>query len=709
MMKVISKMHSRQFLSFLLAVTIFSITVGNTYALSNTLPDNSDQSSGAAVMLVSANSSFVKSYTNSLKIWFPTNSGSVTIYNGNFCNSNAFDYIQNGDNSWSGIGNGTRVTHFVAQGQEQYGFKYASGSANCAGAKTFNFSNLPQQPGLSSFYADFSATAVGPVGVMNYYRLVASAGAEIGQSGNTSGRGITMEQVDSNPRFINYYASFGTPCLPPADLRAKISLYDIDNAGGGGAQPAGSPVTVRVLDKTTGGYVNFIGPTGSTWTPQGDNRVDFREFNSLPGHKYKLEINNVYWNNTIQYSVPYDQAYIHTCLPPPTPVQPTFTPIVDDIFNYEKSPTDVSVEHYVKIKPGCNTSPTSSFVWNTSGNGGPNLGNTQVTVDNNCSGEYNTSKSKAIISREILNSMSPGSIYSRSTTVLGQPSETKSGKIYEVPYARFYGQDIYATGEGATPNGTIFFNTNTAGSAGSASQYAAIAKNLISGAANGIKINTAAFRGSSPSPNDGLKAQWTSAPNASDIYTKVKNNLKINSTPGSQTNVITSIPVGGVTIAKDDNIYIDKNITEGTQDKIALFVAGRDIYIAPDVTRIDAVLIAKGTVYTCATSDSLPSRGNWQNLPTDTPAGCRNTLTINGAVSAKNIKFQRSVGTRLMAGVDEDSGSAGKVNIESRGGGNNSTAAEVINYPAYLNFSSLNLKDTSTNSVNAIFNAPPLL
>jgi hypothetical protein len=374
-----------------------------------------------------------------------------------------------------------------------------------------------------------------------------------------------------------------------------------------------------------------------------------------------------------------------------------------DLADYEKGGASPNIIHTVSV-PGC----SSSFLinWHIFGTEANGLG-----YDNDVSSVISPTTCLAqvekTVDKDFLDKKNPGhTIYYESR--VGSKIAPKTLTVYEVPYARFYGQDIYATADAAAAS-NIYFNTNTkvgAGSAGSTSQYAAITQKLI----GTIKINTAAFRGSSPSPNDGLKAQWTSAPNASDIYTKVKNNLKINSTPGSQTNVITSIPVGGVTIAKDDNIYIDKNITEGTQDKIALFVAGRDIYIAPDVTRIDAVLIARGTVYTCATnSASTPTRQNWQN---NAPDGCRNTLTINGAVSAKNIKFQRSIGTRLMASASEDNGptgQAGKGNIDSRGGGNTSTAAEVINYPAYLNFSSLNLKDTSTNSVNAIFNAPPLL
>ena len=411
-----------------------------------------------------------------------------------------------------------------------------------------------------------------------------------------------------------------------------------------------------------------------------------------------------------------------TGVPPPDPA--TISPISTPSGNYEKGGPSQTFTVGVNIAkqpcdelnlPGSRNQPIGTVNYRSTSNlGGPTInGSVQLL---NCGDPISPTLSVNSVDSTVLDQQLPSVSETRTTEITSAPGGTviasnpksSSVTVYEVPYARFYGQDIYATGEGATPNGTIFFNTNTAGSAGSASQYAAIAKNLISGAANGIKINTAAFRGSSPSPNDGLKAKWTSAPTADVIYNKVVENLKTPATTGSFDYSNNSIS-GRITNAATADINITDNIVGGDINNNVTLVADGNIYIHPKVTRIDAVLIAKGTVYTCATSDSLPSRGNWQNLPTDTPAGCRNTLTINGAVSAKNIKFQRSVGTRLMAGVDEDSGSAGKVNIESRGGGNNSTAAEVINYPAYLNFSSLDLDDTSDNSYQAIFNVPPYL
>ena len=74
--------------------------------------------------------------------------------------------------------------------------------------------------------------------------------------------------------------------------------------------------------------------------------------------------------------------------------------------------------------------------------------------------------------------------------------------VYEVPYVRFYGHDIYTT---SGTGGDIFFNTNTAYTySASAVQYASIA---AAGREN--KINTAAFRTSAPVPSNGLRTNWT--------------------------------------------------------------------------------------------------------------------------------------------------------------------------------------------------------
>jgi len=297
--------------------------------------------------------------------------------------------------------------------------------------------------------------------------------------------------------------------------------------------------------------------------------------------------------------------------------------------------------------------------------------------------------------------------------------------IYEVPYARFYGNDIHATGSGGTPQGQIFFNSN--GNDGSADQYAAIATNLIS-------MVTAAFRGDAPSPPNGLKVErfnnWSgnerdvsgvlpssptgtfnggALPNVAGYYIPASsgNNISISGSSGIA-NKVTVKTDGSINITGDIKTTIPSGLFSNATTPVVLLIAGRDIYINSNVKQIDAILIAGGKIYTCASGFSEVARSSWQNQ-------CNTKLTINGAVGAPNIRFARSIGTRLLAASGENnpttSAAGDKAGVDNMNAstGDVNHAAEVINFPAYLYFATPYLTDTSKTGYQSIFNAAPLL
>lgn len=319
----------------------------------------------------------------------------------------------------------------------------------------------------------------------------------------------------------------------------------------------------------------------------------------------------------------------------------------------------------------------------------------------------------------------------------GYSPVSKNMTVYEVPYTRFYGNDIHATGTGSAPSGQIFFNNmnNGADNNGnsSASQYAAIAASLV-------KIATANFRNSPPyAANNGLAVSgqaWlnsnerivTGLPGSSpyqfisnhslsdtgDNYYTATGNITINSSKGVSGNGMTH----KVTVNVQGSIYIDGDITTtgaayfgGTfsdaKTPVILLIASGDIWISSSVQQIDAILIAGGTVYTCSDGFAEAKRVNDATGP-GWESNCHTKLVINGAVGATNIRFARSIGTRLLASSPEDSGTAGQGNIDGSTG-NINHAAEVINFPAYLYFATPYLTDTSSTGYQSLFNAAPLL
>jgi hypothetical protein len=119
------------------------------------------------------------------------------------------------------------------------------------------------------------------------------------------------------------------------------------------------------------------------------------------------------------------------------------------------------------------------------------------------------------------------------------------------------------------------------------------------------------------------------------------------------------------------------NLTDITElPSLRIITKGGNIYIAPGVHNIDAVLVAQsssgtgGTIYTCSDGGfGLPSNDQY-NSKTLGLNGCRtNRLTITGAVVAQRLRLLRSLGSIRMSD-------------NSEGPGDNSIAETIIYTPA---------------------------
>jgi len=289
--------------------------------------------------------------------------------------------------------------------------------------------------------------------------------------------------------------------------------------------------------------------------------------------------------------------------------------------------------------------------------------------------------------------------------------------VYTVPYARFYGNNI------ASGSGSIYFNnldnqplTTSSSSAGSAAQYAAIAKTTI-------LIATAAFRSTAPASPIGLSAltsaqvaiastnntsgaTWANNWSTSGYYGDTTATTTIN----AARSVASKITIVGNDIYITGNITIDStklpspsNLFDNASIPVITLIAKNNIYIDPSVTQIDALLQATNDIYTCSTgAAATPS------------AACSNTLLVNGAVGASNaIHFDRVCGTRLSATSTEGNTAAGtymtNTNPNCSGSYKSGTAAEVINFPSYLYFASPYTSGATQTQYQSIYSAPPLL
>jgi hypothetical protein len=162
-----------------------------------------------------------------------------------------------------------------------------------------------------------------------------------------------------------------------------------------------------------------------------------------------------------------------------------------------------------------------------------------------------------------------------------------------------------------------------------------------------------------------------------------------------------------------DNIVETKSSTWSdisAMQSITLIVLG-DIKIHKDVTRIDANLIAQpngasgGTISTCSEDENSDVS---QNL---LYSDCNNQLTINGAVVAKTIKWQRTFGSRSDADNSEYPGGPANVcniNVGSQST-NNVCASEVINFTPEVYMSGGVSNGREQFQTDAISILPPIL
>lgn len=341
-----AKMIKIAFLSFGITTVSFLLLSGQASAFSNAIPDPADSAGSSIIMMDNGQTRYVRLSNSKLRVWFKNpNGNTITISNGNFCTGSAHDYIEGEDRATpAGIPNARDITSFHVFSNvggidsTKTGKKYSMGDANCNNDITFNVGNITGDvdAGTGSvengyYFVNLDIDYAGPTyagaysGIQNYFTIKAGGpDSRIGLSATpvarASGFTITQEQVDTTPANITYSAPFGTDCDNTGPETATINFYDLDNAGGSGAQQGG-PITVQLRNRTTGNYEPFTGKSNGTfngpntaWTGGGDNSNQSVDFKAQPKEKYVLEIHNVFWNNTIQYSIPYSQIFAEKCV-----------------------------------------------------------------------------------------------------------------------------------------------------------------------------------------------------------------------------------------------------------------------------------------------------------------------------------------------------------------------------------------------------------
>ncbi len=468
----------------------------------------------------------------------------------------------------------------------------------------------------------------------------------------------------------------------------------------------GKPANVFVKTLTTSApgsldYNTAIGSPGTYTYASGAPNNTPKTFTipagAADGDKYcqQITFSNLAWNNSGNGNSAAD------CVTVEVPLPLSLTPIATGLTDYEAgSGVAKTASHSVQVTPPCDrTLPIPgaavSVTWTIGGTDGGVNGN-QTLSYTNCQAAFTTPVITTSIPAVTLDTKSPGYLFTRTTTV-GAASATTSGIVVTVPYARFFGNDIYACGgSGLVPtlDGRIIFNvSNIDTSKGAAAQYAALALSgfgtapdgtitagqrgsIADGSKSPCNINVTSYLPTTSTPLPGGNSIPNIAGYYSDNGSRSFNNASISTKVTVYINGDIDILQDLGTVGSPPTPFVDNNSVP-----YLLLIATGNIYIHSNVNTVNAVLVAGGTISTCSTG-SLAS-------PATAALGsiCNSPLTINGAMQAKNILFRRAVGTRLL----------------------NDTPAEKVVFPPYLHFATPFLDDTSKKSFQSLLNAPPYL
>jgi len=311
----------------------------------------------AEINLVVGETRYVQRTGTVLRAYFRENHGKIRIENVDWCPGNAYgDSIETEDNPGQ-IGTGDPVTRINIRGSaasdDVFGRRYSASSDNCKGSNPnvsivvtdyLRNGNGIGLPGL--WYADISLDhrdqASGACDGGNYGGcdgtqnamtvelaspdadndvLIAPIGHE--ESGGffqRVGTGVTVD-ADTGPDNYGLRVKFGTNCNVTGPGDYDLKFFDLDGSpSDGGAQDNG-PVQLNLKRISPSGKVQWLHDGGpQDWhddrpalnsneikkAPGQSNALWSWGFRAHPDYDYELQVLNVFKNNTLQASTPFD-------------------------------------------------------------------------------------------------------------------------------------------------------------------------------------------------------------------------------------------------------------------------------------------------------------------------------------------------------------------------------------------------------------------
>lgn len=690
----------------LVVAAVFTVVTSTQHAaaISNVAPDKADYGNNSDARLTLTNTQSTKGVTElqiPIYVSAPKNatglSTNITLYSPYFAYGqnntlNAVRVLLQGDSNRCMNSTASNMTVAVSDfaWSEKYGLWYAtvstklvnkkSGRNPCAGADTA--SKGPDA--LIEFKLridNYQYTSEG-----NQYR-VTSSGATPEKGGNswlayskpeTSNTNAGDYYFATSHRRSGQIESYSIPLATPCDIAGSgewgaLELYDLDTRN---SDNGGRPVSVSVRDETTGNTVPGSQVDYDSSSNMGNNKVYRVRLKFLPGHKYRLRVNNIHFWNILKYRLPYDNiAYVTDCpsvINNPALVGPVLSIQPSDIVNDGSS----YAVHFATTSDAARNAQvnTTARIWyDANGNDEYDSGESEQLYENDKDYTAPANTVADVSAPSYVADAARGDricaswrINASRTAGVSVSTTTQVVCIDIVPLitVRILGNDI-RVGSGYTLDGSNSSSVIRALIAkpdtslrGSWGEYGVIAPSGVINFASASGINRASatidqsswsrltFQNSPSYGYYGTAEQMGLVPNVAgyDLNKLSRGGQLIEHTGSLSINTINNFNktriykvAGHVTITGNIS-YADSAASDSMIPQIVIIADS--ISIEPGVTRVDAWLVANQEVDTCdgygfTTDDSTELRKD----------RCDKPLEINGPVFARDLYLERTYNT----------------------------------------------------------------
>ena len=268
-----------------------------------------------------------------LRAYLTASSGSITFNGHNYCPAyGARHYDQQVGSTptvatsisrfWiSGFNNGS--------GGNSFDGVYQSSSDCRWGGKTVNVSGLPFDAHTGLYVANivvhpiWGGTGSRDAGALNTFQVAGGTNTAFitHTAGLSTGQEVSIQHISTTPVNSDYKIRFGADCSVTGDVTSEIRLFDLDSIDDGSGAQKNGPVSIQLLENGIPVTIQGIRPDGSPdggastriGAPTGSTSQTYKvRFTAKPGRKYELYLGNVYYDNTIQYGLPFDGIYWNT-------------------------------------------------------------------------------------------------------------------------------------------------------------------------------------------------------------------------------------------------------------------------------------------------------------------------------------------------------------------------------------------------------------